>query len=81
LAEWAIMNWVRGSNVRSKIWAVMPVDSLTALPTIDEQGYWEDFRRIDAERFIELADAKPAIEQDGFYFVRESVAIGPLLPR
>jgi hypothetical protein len=73
------MNWVRGTNVRSKIWAVMPVDGLTALPMIDESGYWEDFRRIESTRFPEFEDATIAIEQDGFYFMRERTAIGPML--
>jgi hypothetical protein len=76
--EWIIMNWVRGTE-RSKIWAVMPVDGLTALPTIDERGYWDDFRRVDPARFPEREDADAAIATDGFYFTREKTAIGPMI--
>jgi hypothetical protein len=78
VAEWAIMNWVRDNNTRSKIWAILPVETRAVLPRIDESGYWEDFRRFEDERFTEYEDAREAIDQDGFYFVRERVAIGPL---
>jgi len=79
MAEWAIMNWVR-NNKRTKIWAVLPVDTRAALPLLSERGHWEEYRRVDAERFLEHADAEAAIKEDGFYFVKESVAIGPLAP-
>jgi hypothetical protein len=79
VAEWTINNWVKGDNQRSKIWAILPVDSRAVLPLIDDTGHWEEFRRVVAERFAEHEEAKEAIERDGFYFTRESVAIGPLL--
>ena len=80
MSEWAIMNWVRGTE-RSKVWAVLPVESRAVLPLLSERGHWEEFRRVEAERFVEREEAEPAIEHDGFYFVRESVAIGAMLPK
>jgi len=78
MAEWAIINWIKKGNKRSKIWAIQPIDALSALPKIDEDGYWEEFRRVIAERYPEFEEARAAIEEDGFYFTRESVAIGAL---
>ncbi|QIB33515.1 hypothetical protein [Ancylobacter pratisalsi] len=76
--EWAIMNWVKRGNVRSKIWAILPVESQAVLPRINEDGYWEDFRRLPARRFADHDAALEAIEEDGFCFITERMAIGPL---
>lgn len=78
MADWAIINWIKKDNKRSKIWAILPVESRAVLPQIDTDGYWEEFRRIASDRFPEAEDAKAAIADDGFYFTRESVAIGAL---
>jgi hypothetical protein len=78
VTDWAIMNWVRG-NERSKVWAILPVDSRAVLPLLTERGHWEEFRKVNPERFPEREEAQEGIDRDGFYFVRESVAIGPLL--
>ncbi|TCK31123.1 hypothetical protein EV667_1228 [Ancylobacter aquaticus] len=77
--EWAIMNWVKRGNVRSKIWAILPVESAAVLPRIDDSGHWEDFRRLPAQRFAGHAAAAEAIEADGFCFITEALAIGPLV--
>lgn len=76
--EWAIMNWVKRGNVRSKIWAILPVESLAVLPRINDDGHWEDFRRLRARRFADHDAALEAIDSDGFYFITERMAIGPL---
>jgi hypothetical protein len=78
MADWAIMNWVKKGNERSKVWAILPIDTRAVLPLIGENGYWDEFRRIDSTRFAEFAEATAAIAQDGFYFTRESTAIGAL---
>jgi hypothetical protein len=72
------MNWVKKGEARSKVWAILPLDTRAALPLIGENGYWDEFRRIDSARFAEFEEATAAIETDGFYFTRESVAIGAL---
>jgi hypothetical protein len=78
MADWAIMNWVKKGNERSKVWAILPIDTRAVLPLIGENGYWDEFRRIESTRFAEYEDASAAIAQDGFYFTREKTAIGPL---
>jgi hypothetical protein len=78
MADWAILNWVKKSNERSKVWAILPIDTRAALPLIDESGHWDEFRRIQSTRFAEYGEAREAIAQDGYYFTRESTAIGPL---
>ncbi|WP_222877262.1 hypothetical protein [Terrihabitans soli] len=78
MADWAIMNWVKKGEERSKVWAILPLDTRAALPLIGENGYWDEFRKIDSTRFAEFEEAKEAIAADGFYFTRESTAIGAL---
>lgn len=78
MADWAIMNWVKKGNERSKVWAILPIDTRAALPLIGENGYWDEYRRIESTRFAEYDEARVAIAQDGFCFTRESVAIGAL---
>lgn len=80
MADWAIMNWVKKGERRSKVWAILPLDTRAALPLIGENGYWDEFRRIESRRFAEFAEASEAIAQDGFYFTRESTAVGALTP-
>lgn len=80
MADWAIMNWVKKGEARSKVWAILPVETRAVLPLIGENGYWDEFRRIESTRFAEYDEAAEAIALDGFYFTRESVAIGALMP-
>ncbi|MCS0505007.1 hypothetical protein [Ancylobacter mangrovi] len=76
--EWAIMNWIKRGNVRSKIWAILPVESLAVLPRLHDEGHWEEYRRLPARRFVDQDGAREAIESDGFCFIAERMAIGPL---
>lgn len=66
--KFAIMQWRSAHGGTGSIYGVIDPDKPGQLPNLGK-GHWADFRLTDDRRFPQAAEARKAIEAEGFYLI------------
>ena len=64
--KFAVMQWKSAYGGSGSIYGVVDPDKPGKLPNLGK-GHWAEFRRVDEHRFPQAAEARKAIEAEGFY--------------